>query len=309
MSWQELPVSIHRAVEDVIDGPVVEATSQANGYSPGSADRVRSANGNRAFVKAVSLERNVDTYDLHRRELTVMRMLPGSVSAPRLLGAFEDRDWVALIIEDIDGAHPNETPTESDIAAALSALEAMPVIRGYDAWAGLPDARTELGQAFTGWSNIRDDGQTETLPSSARQHLDELEQLAEGAAMAVDGDYLVHLDLRSDNILFDATGRAWLIDWPWACVGARWLDALTFLLDARMHGSDIDAEKIFATDTLFADATDHDINAALSGLTAYFFDAARQPAPTNMPTLRAFQHAEGLAGLAWLGQRLRWRLA
>jgi len=172
MSWQELPVSIHRAVEDVIDGPVVEATSQANGYSPGSADRVRSANGNRAFVKAVSLERNVDTYDLHRRELTVMRMLPGSVSAPRLLGAFEDRDWVALIIEDIDGAHPNETPTESDIAAALSALEAMPVIRGYDAWAGLPDARTELGQAFTGWSNIRDDGQTETLPSSARQHLD-----------------------------------------------------------------------------------------------------------------------------------------
>ena len=306
MTWQQLPVSIHRAVAEILEGPVVEATSQATGYSPGSADRVRSENGNRAFVKAASLERNADTYDLHRRELAVLRMLPATVSAPRLLGAFEDREWVALIIEDLDGAHPGQAPTRSEISAVLSALEAMPAIRGHSEWAGLPDVRAELAPAFSGWGRIRHDGQAEALPASAREHLDELEQLAEDAAGAVEGDHLVHLDLRSDNILLDSSGRIRLIDWPWAGVGSRWLDALTFLLDARMHGSDFDAEKTIATHPLFTDATDRDIDAVLSGLASYFFDAARRPAPANMPTLRAFQYDEGVAALEWLGQRRGW---
>lgn len=306
MTWRELPASIHRAVEGILDGPVVEATSQPNSYSPGSADRVRAENGNRAFVKAVCRERNADTYDLHRRELAVLRMLPGSLPAPRLLGAVEDRDWVALIIEDVDGAHPGETPTESEVSAVLSALEAMPAVRGLDAWGGLPEARTELAAAFTRWGSIRSGGESVALPASAREHLDELERLAEGAAAALEGDHLLHLDLRSDNILFDRAGRTWLVDWPGAGVGARWFDALTFLLDARMHGSAIDAEQIIAVNPLFTDATDGDIDAVLSGMAAYFFDSARSPAPANMPTLRAFQYDEGVAALVWLGQRRGW---
>jgi hypothetical protein len=109
-----------------------------------------------------------------------------------------------------------------------------------------------------------------------------------------------------DNVLLDASGSAWLIDWPWAGIGVRWLDALTILLDARLHSSDIDAEAIISTHPLFADASDDDTNAVLSGLISYFLDAAQRPAPANMPTLRAFQHAEGMAGLSWLGQRLGW---
>lgn len=306
MTWQQLPASIHRAVEEILEGPVVEATSQANGYSPGSADRVRSEDGNRAFVKAVSVERNADTYDLHRRELAVLRMLPATVSAPRLLGAFEDSEWVALIIEDVDGTHPSQAPTEAEISAVLSALEAMPAIRGRPEWAGLPEVRAELAPAFNGWGRIRHDRQAETLPASARERLDELEELAERAAGAVEGDHLVHLDLRSDNILLDSTGRIRLIDWPWAGVGSRWLDALTFLLDARMRGSDCDADKTIAAHPLFTDATDREIDAVLSGLASYFFDAARRPAPANIPTLRAFQYDEGLAALAWLRQRRGW---
>ncbi|TFD87675.1 hypothetical protein [Cryobacterium serini] len=88
----------------------------------------------------------------------------------------------------------------------------------------------------------------------------------------------------------------------------RWLDALTFLLDARLRGSDADADEIIATHPLFAEADDLAINAVLSGLTAYFLDAAQKPAPANMPTLRAFQLSEGLAGLSWLGERLGWTI-
>ncbi|TFD87676.1 hypothetical protein [Cryobacterium serini] len=85
LTWPELPASIHTTVENLLSGCVVEALSQANGFSPGSADRVRADNGRSAFVKAASRERNSDTVDLHRRELAVLRMLPGSLAVPRLL--------------------------------------------------------------------------------------------------------------------------------------------------------------------------------------------------------------------------------
>jgi aminoglycoside phosphotransferase len=306
LTWPDLPVSIHRVVETILGGGVVEAHSQANGYSPGSADRVCSANGKRAFVKAGSRERNPDTLDLLRRELAVLRILPDSVPGPRLLGSFDDGDWVALVIECVDGVHPHQAPTESDVSAVLSALETLPTIRAGAARAGLPDASAELASVFNGWRNILSSDRSSSLPVVAYAHIDELEHLAGIAAHAVKGDYLLHLDLRSDNILLDDTGCAWLIDWPWAGVGVRWLDALTFLLDARLHGSDINADQIIATHPLFADAADRDINAVLSGLTSYFLDAAQQPAPANIPTLRDFQQTEGFAGLAWHGHRLGW---
>ena len=53
----------------------VEAVSQAGGFSPGTADRVGTAEGRRAFVKAVSTAHNPDTPGLNRREVGVLRSL------------------------------------------------------------------------------------------------------------------------------------------------------------------------------------------------------------------------------------------
>ena len=57
-------------------------------------------------------------------------------------------------------------------------------------------------------------------------HLDDLVALESHWSDAVRGDALVHLDVRSDNILVEPTGRVVLVDWPHACIGARWLDLL-----------------------------------------------------------------------------------
>jgi aminoglycoside phosphotransferase (APT) family kinase protein len=304
MSWQELPRTIHDAAEELLHGRIVEATSQERGFSPGSADRVRSLSGHRAFVKAVSRERNDFTYDLHRREIAVLQTLPDSVSAPRLIGSFEDTEWVALFLEDVEGSHPGPVSSESDVSAVLSALASLPAIRDTQGAARYPDARSELAPAFEGWANIRRESQVGALPVWAQSHIDELEALAGHGARAIDGDQLLHMDFRIDNVLLDATGAAWIVDWPWASVGAGWFDGLTFLLDARLNGSSVDMDAVLATHSFFADATAHDIDAVLSGMAAFFFDSARRPTPPNMPTLRSFQLVQGEAALDWLRQRL-----
>ncbi|OCI29251.1 phosphotransferase [Oerskovia enterophila] len=302
-TWQELAPQVRTDVEEILGSPVVFATSQVQGYSPGSADRVRTASGARAFVKAVSRSRNADAYDIHRRELDVLRRLPGAAPAPRLLGAHESDEWVALVVEDVEGRHPDLPPERRELIAVLGALLELPVLRDGSGASPFPDATTELAPTFEGWSRLRADDHLAGLPAWALEHLDELEALAATAAQAAHGDRLVHLDLRFDNVLVDQSSRVWVVDWPWAGTGARWVDALTLLLDARVNDSTVDVDAIASSHPLFRGATRDHVDAFLAGLAGYFFDAARHPAPQNMPTLRAFQRRQGFVAIDWLAQR------
>ena len=72
----------------------VPALAQAGGFSPGTADRVRTADGRRAFVKAVSRTINAHSVELHRREIHVTGNLPEGVAVPRLRGSYDDGEWV-----------------------------------------------------------------------------------------------------------------------------------------------------------------------------------------------------------------------
>ena len=50
------------------------------------------------------------------------------------------------------------------------------------------------------------------------------------------GDTLVHCDVRDDNILLTADGRALLCDWNFPFVGAGWLDAFLLLIGGLRLG-------------------------------------------------------------------------
>src|SRR5690349_10831175 len=119
--WSDLPSSVRHAVEEILGGPVVEAVPQAGGFSPGTADRVRTADGRRAFVKAVSAALNKDSPGLHRQEARVTAALPTSAPTPRLLGMHDDGDWVALVLNDVEGRHP-DWRDPADVKAARDAL-------------------------------------------------------------------------------------------------------------------------------------------------------------------------------------------
>jgi hypothetical protein len=81
------------------------------------------------------------------------------------------------------------------------------------------------------------------------------------------------------------------------------VDGLTYLLDARLRGEQLDADALLREHPLFAGVPADSLDAVLAAITGSFFNKARQPAPPNMPALRDFQRREALAGAAWLRER------
>ena len=69
----------------------------------------------------------------------------------------------------------------------------------------------------------------------SRRHLEALVRLERAAPAAVDGETLLHLDLRADNLLLTAD-RVLVVDWPHARLGAPWLDAVFFAPSVTMQG-------------------------------------------------------------------------
>ena len=295
----DLPEPVRAAVEDIIGGTVVEARSQSGGFSPGTADRVRTADGRRAFVKAVSADLNEQSPGLHRREARIAAALPAAVPAPRLLGLHDDGAWVALVLEDVEGRSP-ATPWRADelapVLAALGDLARVP--------ADLPDLPTAtetLGYDLAGWGRVAADVPADLHPWAARR-LDRLCALADRGVAALTGDSLVHSDVRADNLLLRRDGTVRIVDWPWACRGPAWLDRLLLLVNVRLYGGDHDTGALLAACAEETGADPRDLVAVLAALAGFFADMARRPPPAGIPTVRAFQRAQADAIVSWLDE-------
>jgi len=301
IGWAQLPAPVRVGVEAIVGDRVVEAVSQPGGFSPGTADRVRTADGRRAFVKAVHPTLNERTPELHRREGRVTANLPAGVPAPRLLGAYDDGQWIALVLDDVEGRHPATPWQRDELAAVLTALDRLGAQELPPGLRDLPATEADLAHSLAGWVRL-DADPPDDLDSWARDHLDDLCDVSSRASAALTGNSLVHTDVRADNLLLRPDGTVVLVDWPWATRGAAWFDTLALLINVRLSGGhDVDA---LLTAHAGAGLPPADLTAALAGLAGYFLDAGRQPPPTGLPTVRGFQAAQGQTALAWLRQRL-----
>ncbi|MFD7711474.1 aminoglycoside phosphotransferase family protein [Streptomyces sp. NPDC059786] len=304
--WEALPESVKDAVAGVLGAPVVSAVTQTGGFSPGVAARVGTADGRRAFVKAVSADANPQSPGLHRAEARVSAALPPEVPAPRLLGSHDDGTWVALVFEDIDGRQPRVPWLRDELRLVFDAVGELGRILTPSP-VDVPRAVDDLADDFRGWRHLLDAGDTgDGLDPWTRDRLPLLADLADRWTGAADGDTLVHSDLRADNVLLTPDGRVVLVDWPHARRAAPWFDLLVMLPCVRAQGGP-DPEEVFAAHPLGQGADPDGVTATLAGLAGYFIHGSRQPPPPGLPTLRAFQRAQGEAALEWLRTRLRGR--
>ncbi|MFU8873029.1 phosphotransferase family protein [Micromonospora sp. SL4-19] len=300
--WSDLPDTVRAAVEEILGDRVVEAVSQPGGFSPGTADRVRTAGGERAFVKAVSPAQNDRSPILHRTEALIAAALPPATPAPRLLGSYDDGDWVALVFTDVEGRHP-VTPWDADeLTAVLSTLKTMVGALTPAPVPAAPVAAAALAPNFAGWRRIVEEP-PDDLDPWARARLPELCAAAERGLAALAGETLCHLDVRADNLLVGPDGTVTVVDWPWACRGPAWLDSLMILINVQVYGGH-DPEALLRDLPLAAGVDPADLTGVLAGFTGFFLDAARRPPPPGIPTVRAFQRFQGEELLRWLARRL-----
>lgn len=292
-AWAELPAGLRSRIEEALDAAVTVAESRPGGWSPGSADRVLLADGRRAFVKTASADVNAVTVRLHRREAEVLRMLHGAGTAPGLLAVVDEPPWFAVLVEDVDGRHPDPRGV-GDTVAVLDAVGRLPA-----AIPGLAALEEDLAPFAEAWTRLAEDGLA-MLPEVARQPLPILDRLARRAPELLAGDSVVHGDLRLDNVLIDAAGRARIIDWPSAARGVRWFDGVTYLLDVRGQGGD---PLPHLDHPVFAEASRQGIDALLALLAGYFFDSARRPPVPGLEGIRGFQRFQGEVVLDWLQER------
>jgi aminoglycoside phosphotransferase (APT) family kinase protein len=304
LGWADVPAWLRAEVEARLGGRVVEAVTQPTGFSPGLAARLRLADGRRAFVKAVGPEPNPDSPGFHRTEARVMAVLPRSAPAPRLLWSLDQGGWVALAFEDVDGVHPSLPWQAGELRRVLAMLTDMARVLT-PAPAGMPRIGDRLQDAFKGWRRLAAADELASLDPWAVRHLDRLADLEAGWPGATEGPTLLHSDLRADNLLLTPT-RVVAVDWPWACVGAAWVDLLLLLPSVTMQGGP-DPEATFAAHPLAAGADPEAVTTALAAWTGYLVEGSRQPPPPGLPTLRAFQLGQGLVTLDWLRRRTGWR--
>ncbi|MFI7006419.1 aminoglycoside phosphotransferase family protein [Streptomyces sp. NPDC050145] len=308
VDWWAVPAGVRSQVEASLGSPVETAVTQAGGFSPGVAARVRLVDGRRVFVKAVGPEPNPATPDLHRAEARITAALPATALVPSLLMSLDLEGWVVLVLEDVDGRTPaqpwrlNELQRVLAAAAELSAqLDPSPI--------EAPTLADRIGEDFRGWRRLAaafEEGTDDLswLDPWARRRLARLVDREADWATAAAGRALIHGDLRADNVLL-TEDRVMVVDWPWAAVGAAWFDVVAMGPSVIMQGAP-DAMSVLDRHLRARGADPEDVTTVLIALTGYFLRKSVEPPPPGLPTLRGFQRAQGEAALEWVRERTGW---
>jgi Ser/Thr protein kinase RdoA (MazF antagonist) len=227
---------------------------------------------------------------------------------PRLRAHVEwaegDDEWVALVFDVVDGAPPPLPWTTASAARALSAVDAFSRRATPCPVPSVRPAADLLTVELSAWRVLAAEPPADLDPWEAAR-LDWLAAVPDRLSSrgGLDGETLVHLDLRADNLLLTPGGGVVLLDWAWACQGPAWLDTVVLALDVAVHGG-LDPGPLVADLPVVAAADPRDVTDLLAGLAGTWAATMRRPAPPSLPTLRPFQRRFHDAALDWVRRRV-----
>jgi len=261
---------------------------------------------------------------MHRREAQILRSLDpmivsGTLPAPRMRGTLEADPWTVVILDDIDGRHPRLPWEPSELAAVAAAVEQLA-----DALTPSPIETRSVSEYFaadfTGWRTLAAAADPGAIDAWSKAHLDELAELEHQWPQHLAGQTLLHADIRADNLLLTggqgdrgrrgdrgdrASGgeRVVFVDWPHACIGAAFADMIFMAPSVTMQGGPPPGELLSMTRAGRV-ADPEAVATAVCAVAGYLTERSLLPAPPGIPTVRAFQAAQGEIARRWLADLL-----
>jgi hypothetical protein len=307
--YPAIPERVRAWVAESLGSPVVSWDEQIGGFSPGCATRLVTADGERAFVKAVGAELNADTPTLFRREIEVLGLIGDHPLWAALRASYDDGQWVALLLEDVSGGHPdlsNDAQMDQLLAAAdalgdqLARVVVPPGPRAQEfVHPGLIDVRATFTRWLAAFDHL-DEIPEDLLPARIRGDAAGPRALVTG--LLEGGDYrLTHWDIRNDNLLRRADGSIVFVDWGAAGVGPSWVDPLLVRLE-RVDSPWFDAS--LSSSPLLVAAGDEAVTGWLIGLGCYLAWRSTFATDVSLPTLNEFRRTEARRFLGAAVRRL-----
>ena len=259
---------------------------QTRGYALAFHAIAEFEDGTTAFVKAGAEE---VTSEFVRDELRLYESVSGPFM-PQLHGLDAD-DPPLLVIEDLSEARwppPWDDCAIEAVRATIATVWATPI----PDW--VPPVTDERERFAGGWAEIARD--PEPFLSTGLGSADWLERSlpvlrTASESAPLEGDALLHLDVRSDNLCLADRGAV-LVDWNWVHRGNPELDLAAWLPSLRLEGGP-------EPEALLPGAGG--LAAVLAG---FFASRAGLPAPTTAPRVREFQRAQAEICLAWASREL-----
>jgi hypothetical protein len=304
LPWAAVPDAVRTWAAGVGGGPPRSTRDLSGGFSPGATTVLDCPRGG-VFVKAVGAALNPESPGFHRREAVVSAALPPAPEFPRLLDVYDDGDWVALAFDAIDGRPPAHPWDEHELRAAVHALDTLHDALTPNPVQDAPSAVDRLQHLFGGWAALAALARPpEGLDAWSVRHLDRLAALESGWRDAVAGPTLLHLDVRSDNLLVTSGGVVF-VDWPHACVGVPVLDLVAWAPSVALEGGPAPEGLVALSES--ASRVDRGVLAVLvAAFGGFLVEHSLRPPPPGLPTLRSFQAAQGEVALAWLRRLTEW---
>ncbi|MDO8664946.1 MAG: aminoglycoside phosphotransferase family protein [Candidatus Liptonbacteria bacterium] len=254
------------------------------GYTTAERYIMKLENGSSVFVKVATDE---DTTRWLRSEYKIYGNLKADF-LPKLL-AWEDGERSLLILEDLSGGFWPPPWSQERITRVMDTLKKVATIE--------PPPGTQPVKTFfkdLSWQRIAAD------PSGfLGLNIASSEWLAKALPVLIkaereadfNGDTLVHMDVRSDNICFSSE-RTLLVDWNWASAGTQRFDLIAWLPSLHSEGGPAPWDITLEEPEL------------ISAVTGYFASQAYRPPPRPGSTLRQLQLALLKSSLPWSARAL-----
>lgn len=322
--FEALPPALLADIETVIGSKIIKSRMAWGGFSPAFSVCVETNNGGSFFIKGTHPEQTAHGAKMLEQEISLYKNVTALCDiAPAFHGTVAlggEDDWYLGIWEAIPGAHIIRDWDESRFDAVIMRLKQLydhdlskgdrsfiadmtetnfikDIVSGEMSWqkfADNPDRQTNFANMFVD-------------PDAGRNWLLQNSEALIGLSATPARDHhhaLLHFDMRADNIVFDATGRAWIIDWPNGCYGPIGYDVIALCCN-MMADCGLPAWAClqhFESTTGFH-LPQRDIDIILAQTSGYYALQAYRPVPEKLPRLRWLQKSLLFAALGWLEQR------